>query len=61
MRVVLKPGRDWAVRSGHPWIFSGAIERVEDAGEPGGIAEVHGADGRLLGYGSWSPKTSIAI
>jgi 23S rRNA (cytosine1962-C5)-methyltransferase len=61
MRIVLKGGRDWAVRSGHPWIFSGAIERVEEAGDPGDVAEVRGTDGRLLGRGSWNPKTSIAV
>jgi 23S rRNA (cytosine1962-C5)-methyltransferase len=61
MRIVLKQGRDFAVRSGHPWIFSGAIDRVDDPETPGGVGAVHGADGRLLGCGSWNPKTSIAV
>jgi 23S rRNA (cytosine1962-C5)-methyltransferase len=61
MRIVLKPGRDFAVRAGHPWIFSGAIASVDDAATPGAVGEVHGADGRLLGRGSWNPKTSIAV
>ena len=38
-RIVLKPGREKSLRHRHPWIFSGAIERVE--GEPG-----DGRDGR---------------
>ena len=29
MRVTLKPGRDFSVRAGHPWIFSGAIAATE--------------------------------
>ena len=29
-RIVLKAGREKSLRHRHPWIFSGAIERVED-------------------------------
>jgi 23S rRNA (cytosine1962-C5)-methyltransferase len=61
MRIVLKPKRDGAVRAGHPWIFSGAIERVTDAETPGTLGEVLSADGRLLGRGTWNPHTSIAV
>jgi 23S rRNA (cytosine1962-C5)-methyltransferase len=61
MRVVLKPGRDYAVRAGHPWVFSGAIAGVEDAAPPGAVTEIYGADRRLLGRGTWNPKTSIAV
>ncbi|MFZ4477701.1 MAG: hypothetical protein ACOYPR_21075, partial [Saprospiraceae bacterium] len=28
-RIVLKSGRDLALRRFHPWVFSGAIARVE--------------------------------
>ncbi len=61
MRVVLKPGRDHAVRQGHPWIYSGAIAGVEGDGERGAVVEVHAADGRLLGRGTWNDRTSIAV
>src|SRR5262245_25541460 len=61
MRVTLKPGRDFSVRSGHPWIFSGAIARVEGDAPPGTLAEVAAADGTIVGWGTWSPRTSIAV
>ncbi|MCC6847955.1 MAG: class I SAM-dependent rRNA methyltransferase [Deltaproteobacteria bacterium] len=61
MRVVLKPGRDFSVRAGHPWVFSGAIARVENADVPGRPAQVCAADGRVLGWGTWHPATSIAV
>lgn len=61
MRVVLKPGRDFSVRAGHPWVFSGAIARTEDDGAPGCAVEVRAADGRVLGWGTWNPATSIAV
>ncbi len=61
VRVVLKPGRDYSVRTGHPWVFSGAIARVEGADVAGCPAEVCAADGRVLGWGTWNPATSIAV
>ena len=61
MRVVLKPGRDFSVRAGHPWVFSGAIAKTEGEGSPGTPCEVRAADGRVLGWGTWNPATSIAV
>jgi 23S rRNA (cytosine1962-C5)-methyltransferase len=61
VRVTLKPGRDFSVRAGHPWIFSGAIAATEGEAAAGSIAEVCAADGRVLGFGTWSPGNSIAI
>lgn len=61
MRVVLKPGRERAVRQGHPWIFSGAIAAVDGSGPPGTVVEVRDAARRLLGCGTWNPATSIAV
>jgi 23S rRNA (cytosine1962-C5)-methyltransferase len=61
MRVTLKPGRDFSVRSGHPWIFSGAIAKTEGEGSTGELVAVHAADGRLLGSGTWNASTSIAV
>jgi 23S rRNA (cytosine1962-C5)-methyltransferase len=61
VRIVLKAGRDFSVRAGHPWVFSGAIARVEGDGAPGCGAEVRAADGRVLGWGTWNSATSIAV
>jgi 23S rRNA (cytosine1962-C5)-methyltransferase len=61
VRFTLKPGRDFSVRAGHPWIFSGAIAATEGEGSAGSTAEVRAADGRVLGFGTWNPATSIAV
>jgi 23S rRNA (cytosine1962-C5)-methyltransferase len=61
MRVLLKPGRDFSVRAGHPWIFSGAIARVDGDAVAGAVAEVVASDGRVLGSGTWNPGQSIAV
>ncbi|HEX5758039.1 MAG TPA: class I SAM-dependent rRNA methyltransferase [Thermoanaerobaculia bacterium] len=58
--VRVKPGRDKALRQGHPWLFSGAIEGVDgDEGSP--LARVVDAGGRPLGTGFWSPRSQIRV
>src|ERR1700722_6941352 len=61
-KIFLKRGRDATVRGGNPWIFSGAIERLEPLTiEAGAPVEVHDAAGALLGLGYYSPSTTIAV
>jgi 23S rRNA (cytosine1962-C5)-methyltransferase len=57
--IFLKPGREKSLRLKHPWIFSGAVERVQ--GEPG-IGEtvgVRAAGGEFLGWAAYSPFSNI--
>jgi 23S rRNA (cytosine1962-C5)-methyltransferase len=58
-RVVLKPGRDKSLRHRHPWIFSGAIARIE--GEPGmgDTVQVVAADGAFLAWAAYGPASQI--
>ena len=56
--VVLKPGRDKAVRNRHHWIFSGAIRDLPEF-EDGAVLPVHSAGGDLLGHGYFNRKSSI--
>ncbi|MBE0555938.1 MAG: hypothetical protein IH628_01790, partial [Proteobacteria bacterium] len=50
-RIVLKKGRDAALRHGHPWLFSGALASVEGKPEAGDIVLAADAGGRPLGLG----------
>ncbi|MFH1120752.1 MAG: class I SAM-dependent rRNA methyltransferase [Bacteroidota bacterium] len=50
-RIFLSKGRDVAVRRFHPWVFSGAIDRVEGKPEDGDIVEVLDFYGRYLAMG----------
>jgi len=59
--VILKQGRDRAVRGGHPWIFSGAIARLNGEAAAGEVVEVHTAGGVSIGCGIWNAATSIAV
>ncbi len=56
--VVLKPGKDKAVRNRHHWIFSGAIRGLPEF-EDGAILPVRSAEGELLGHAYFNRKSSI--
>lgn len=60
--VVLKKGKDEAVKRFHPWIFSGAIQRVEPniMPEDGELVRVSDAKNGFLALGLWSIG-SIAV
>jgi 23S rRNA (cytosine1962-C5)-methyltransferase len=49
------------VRQHHPWIFSGAIARVEDQPNPGDLVQVHDARGTWLARGYYNPKSQIVV
>jgi len=61
--LVLKPGRDKSVKRRHPWIFSGAVERVDgtNAGNPdsGETVLVKSAEGAMLALAAYSPQSQI--
>ncbi len=57
--LVLKPGREKSVLRRHPWIFSGAVAKVEGSPEAGETVEVLASDGKPLGVGAYSPQSQI--
>ena len=59
--VILKATRDRSIRRRHPWILSGAIDRIEGAEEPGGWVLVRSAEGEVLGYGHLSPRSALRV
>jgi len=60
--VTLKPKRDYSVRKGHPWIFSGAVDKVSGpSASVGETVAVVAASGETLGYGSYSPASQIRV
>lgn len=61
IKVVLKRGREKPVLGGHPWIFSGAIDLIDEDFELGDIARIHSESGAFLGKGYLNPKSEIAI
>lgn len=58
-KVIVKKGRDKSLRRRHPWLFSGAIERVEGRQGKGETVDVVSAEGVFLGRGAYSPRSQI--
>jgi 23S rRNA (cytosine1962-C5)-methyltransferase len=58
--VTLKPGKEYPIKAGHPWIFSNAIQK-ELACEPGGLVRVESSNGLPLGTGMINPQNSIRV
>ena len=59
-KVVLKKGKEESILRFHPWIFSGAIDRIEGAVEEGDVVIVHTSDDRFIALGH-SAIGSIAV
>ena len=59
--VVLKRNRAKPVLQRHPWIFSGAIARVEGQPSDGDVVDVHDAGGNWLARGTLNRRSQIAV
>jgi 23S rRNA (cytosine1962-C5)-methyltransferase len=57
--VVLNPGKERPVLQRHPWIFSGAIARVQGYVGRGDAVDVVDASGEWLARGTWSSGSQI--
>ncbi len=60
-KIYLKQGRERPVLNGHPWIFSGAVERIEGDVESVGIADVFDSKKNWLARGFYNPKSQIRV
>ena len=52
-KIILKPGKEQSLQRFHPWVFSGAIKRIEGSPEEGEVVEVYSADLQYLGIGHY--------
>lgn len=59
--VVLLPGKEKRVYSGHPWIFRSDIARADDSAAPGDIVRVMSSRGRFLAMAFYNPQSQIAL
>ena len=62
-QIILRSGKDKAARHRHPWVFSGAIDRIggEVKPAPGDIVRVTSAGGEFLAYGYYNHRSQIAV
>ena len=61
VRVVLKPEKDKPIRGFHPWIFSGAIDSLDDHFKTGDLVKVYSHGEEFLGIGYLNPRSQIAV
>jgi 23S rRNA (cytosine1962-C5)-methyltransferase len=61
MEVILKKGKEKAVLQRHPWLFSGAVERVVGKPANGDIVRLLDAKGAFMAYGFYNDQSRVAL
>ena len=61
VEVILKKGKEKAALQRHPWIFSGALDRVKGSPANGEVVRVLAADKEFLAYGYFNEKSRVAV
>lgn len=59
--LVLKPQRTQRIRSGHPWVFAGEVQKISGEELPGEVVQVKDAKGKFVGLGTVNPNSSILV
>ena len=58
-RLVLKAGREKSLQRRHPWVYTGAVERIEGDPQSGDTIEVRSSQGGFLAWAAYSPQSQI--
>eukprot|EP01118_Nematostelium_gracile_P009694 TRINITY_DN3272_c0_g3_i2.p1 TRINITY_DN3272_c0_g3~~TRINITY_DN3272_c0_g3_i2.p1 ORF type:complete len:387 (+),score=78.00 TRINITY_DN3272_c0_g3_i2:721-1881(+) len=61
VEVILKKGKEKAALQRHPWIFSGALDKVKGSPANGEVVRVLAADKEFLAYGYFNEKSRVAV
>ena len=59
--VVIKPKRKDSILRKHPWIFMELLRKIEGSTKSGDWVCVKANKGAVMGWGHYSPGTSIAV
>ena len=59
MKIILKPGREKSLLRRHPWIFSGAVQPVDEEPAPGATVDLLSFNGDFLARAAYSPTSQI--
>nr|WP_145496991.1 23S rRNA (cytosine(1962)-C(5))-methyltransferase RlmI [Yersinia ruckeri] len=58
-RLFLTKGREKSLIRRHPWVFSGAVERIEGKPLPGETIDIMDSQGKWLARGAYSPESQL--
>ena len=59
--IILLPGKEKRVFTGHPWIFRSDIARTKGDPQPGDTVRVTASNGRFLAMAAYNPASQIAL
>lgn len=59
-KVILRKGKESSLLRFHPWVFSGAVAKIDNGVEEGEVVEVYSANGEFLAVGHYQIG-SIAV
>lgn len=59
VRLFLAKGREKSLLRRHPWVFSGAVQRVEGKALSGETIDILDSQGKRLARGAYSPESQI--
>jgi 23S rRNA (cytosine1962-C5)-methyltransferase len=59
--IILKKSADSFIKRKHPWIFSGALEKVDGNPSKGETVQILTSEKKLVGLGSFSPSSQIRV
>ena len=59
-KIILKAGREKSLLRRHPWVFSGAVARIDGKASAGDTAHVVANDGRFLAIAAVNPDANIS-
>lgn len=57
--IILKPGREKSLLRRHPWLFSGAVQHVENTPISGETVDLLSSERQFLARASYSPTSQI--
>jgi 23S rRNA (cytosine1962-C5)-methyltransferase len=60
-KITLKANRDKPLRQKHPWVFSGAIDRIDSSIADGDVVDIVTAQGEFLARGYLNRQSQIAV
>ncbi len=61
VEIKLKKGKEKAVLQRHPWVFSGALEKIKGTPENGDVVKVCDANNNFLAYGYFNDQSRVAV
>ncbi|AZI24729.1 class I SAM-dependent rRNA methyltransferase [Pedobacter sp. G11] len=61
VEIVLKKGKEKAALQRHPWVFSGALEKIKGKPANGEVVKVFAFDHEFLAYGYYNSNSRVAV